>query len=416
MIRKLTQKEHGRTRQLWEEVFSEDSEAFLDYYYSEVTLQNEIYVVEAKAGEGVLTDQTGTQICAMLHLNPFLVKAGSYCGKADYIVAVATRRPYRGRGYMAELLKAACRDMYRERLPFTFLMPAAEAIYHPHGFRFIYRQKRGWITAEDRHPEITCESMNETECRAAAELAEKLLKDRDVYTRRSVSYYRRLRKEQISENGGVLLLKEAGELKGILCYASDGDRVEMREPLLAVPRTEWGVWLSQAAYALTGAAGQKVFCEGYGEEEAKPVIMARVVCLSAFFACFTAGERIDGMVTVSDPMLEENNGIWHISAQKGQPLRAVKLESNTEEGGVIRAAQLTDGMEPKNKKQCMGRRFSGAGQQDTPVPVSMLTVCLSGNRSAEEAAADEHIVLSEETRELLNRIQPWKHVFINEIV
>ena len=32
-IRKLKQEEHRMTRSLWEEIFTEDDEAFLDYYY-----------------------------------------------------------------------------------------------------------------------------------------------------------------------------------------------------------------------------------------------------------------------------------------------------------------------------------------------------------------------------------------------
>ena len=33
IVRKLDQAEHGKTRKLWEEVFSEDTAEFLDYYY-----------------------------------------------------------------------------------------------------------------------------------------------------------------------------------------------------------------------------------------------------------------------------------------------------------------------------------------------------------------------------------------------
>lgn len=404
MIRKLTPKEHGKTRKLWEEVFAEDSEAFLDYYYSEITRQNEIYVVEGIPEEMTEKRCTGPEnrrpeIHAMLHLNPFTVKAGAYCGKADYIVAVATQKPYRGRGYMAELLKAACQDMFRERLPFTFLMPAAEAIYYPHGFRFIYRQNRGWITARNIRPEIVCEPMAEKDWPAAAALAEQLLKGRDVYTKRSERYYRRLEKEQRSENGGVLLLREAGRLKGILCYASDGDTVEIREPLLDTPPAEWDQWLSRAAYVLKGEAGSRVRCEGYGKEERKPVIMARVVCLPAFFACFRAKENLDGWITAADSLLEENTGEWHISASKGEPVRAVRADADKEEAtGVVRAAQLAD------------------EEEGSPVPVSVLMACLSGDKSIEEAAAAEDVILAEEVKALLHNIQPWGSVFINEIV
>ena len=49
-----------------------------------------------------------------------------------YIVAVATRKEYRGRRYMAGLLREALLDMYQAGVTFTYLMPAAEAIYLPH--------------------------------------------------------------------------------------------------------------------------------------------------------------------------------------------------------------------------------------------------------------------------------------------
>ena len=34
IVRRLDQSEHEKTRPLWEEVFTEDTKAFLDYYYS----------------------------------------------------------------------------------------------------------------------------------------------------------------------------------------------------------------------------------------------------------------------------------------------------------------------------------------------------------------------------------------------
>ena len=46
-IRKLDQSEHGKTRSLWEQVFSEDSQEFVDYYYYIKTKDNTIYVIES---------------------------------------------------------------------------------------------------------------------------------------------------------------------------------------------------------------------------------------------------------------------------------------------------------------------------------------------------------------------------------
>ena len=46
IIRKLEQSEHIATRKLWEEIFPEDTKAFLDYYYYIKAAKNQIYVVE----------------------------------------------------------------------------------------------------------------------------------------------------------------------------------------------------------------------------------------------------------------------------------------------------------------------------------------------------------------------------------
>ena len=45
-LRKLEKTEHEKTRRLWEEIFTEDTEAFLDYYYRIKTAENEIFVIE----------------------------------------------------------------------------------------------------------------------------------------------------------------------------------------------------------------------------------------------------------------------------------------------------------------------------------------------------------------------------------
>ena len=92
-IRKLDVSEHFRTRALWEEVFTEDTKAFLDYYYFLKTRENEIYVVE-----------DGQKIQAMLQLNPYHLKVEEQTFDAHYIVGVATRDESRGQGYMRQLL------------------------------------------------------------------------------------------------------------------------------------------------------------------------------------------------------------------------------------------------------------------------------------------------------------------------
>ena len=65
-------------------------------------------------------------IQAMLHLNPYTLMVNGTEKESYYIVAVATRKEYRGRRYMAGLLREALLDMYQAGVTFTYLMPATE--------------------------------------------------------------------------------------------------------------------------------------------------------------------------------------------------------------------------------------------------------------------------------------------------
>ena len=93
IIRKLEQSEHIATRKLWEEIFPEDTKAFLDYYYYIKAAKNQIYVVEEDG-----------RICSMLQLNPYRIRLEDKSFPSEYIVAVATKKEYRSRGYMRALL------------------------------------------------------------------------------------------------------------------------------------------------------------------------------------------------------------------------------------------------------------------------------------------------------------------------
>ena len=49
-VRYLDRQEHGRSRALYEEVFVEDEQAFVDAYYQIKAADNEILVAEEDAG------------------------------------------------------------------------------------------------------------------------------------------------------------------------------------------------------------------------------------------------------------------------------------------------------------------------------------------------------------------------------
>ena len=207
ILRKLEQSEHGSTRPLWEEVFADDTKAFLDYYYYIKTKDNEIYVLEEDG-----------RICSMLQLNPYVLKVEASELPSAYIIAVATKEEYRGRGYMGGLLRASLNEMYAEKIPFTFLMPAAEAIYSPYDFRFIYEQNIGKIRMESSCDETQSCPQNCVFSDAALWDAEEMARFFNAYFSgqwqvcavRDAAYYQTMIMEQQSEKGGVRLIRQDG--------------------------------------------------------------------------------------------------------------------------------------------------------------------------------------------------------------
>lgn len=131
MIRYLTESEKGKSEALYREAFPEDKDAFVNYYYSYVTRDNKILVLEQE-----------DKICSMLHLNPYTLSVNGTKVDAYYYVAVATKADCRHQGMMRKLLHQSLNDIHKEGHPFTYLMPANRAIYEPFDFRIVYQQKK----------------------------------------------------------------------------------------------------------------------------------------------------------------------------------------------------------------------------------------------------------------------------------
>ena len=167
MIRYLGDNEKGKSEILYREAFPEDKDAFVKYYYSYVTKDNKILVLEQ-----------GNKICSMLHLNPYRLSVNGRIVDTYYYVAVATRADCRHQGMMRKLLVKSLNDIYEEDHPFAYLMPANRAIYEPFDFRIVYQQKKVELPLESD--------------RANEKMAEMF----DVYTLRDDWYVEKMLEEE----------------------------------------------------------------------------------------------------------------------------------------------------------------------------------------------------------------------------
>lgn len=276
MIRYLEQDEKGRCRKLWAEAFPEDSESFCRYYFEEKMKDNKVLVREEEG-----------EIVAMLHRNPYsLYLRGQIC-PADYIVGVATKAAERHKGHMRSLLLAMFRDMYEERMPFTYLMPARESIYRPFDFRFIFDQPR-WVLKYG--PEIgKTPCGDESLLEDLAEWQNAWLKRQyEVFNLRDAAYLARMQMELESEDGGC-------------CLIYDGDRFIGME-------SEWGLTEREQRYLYTGESYRSL-------ASTKPAIMARIICLPEFAKHIRLAEscpedEVTVQIGVNDLFLPQNQGEW----------------------------------------------------------------------------------------------------------
>lgn len=293
-IRRLKRQEHINTRKLYEEVFPEDSQSFVDYYYTEKTKDNQIYAAEE---DGCIQ--------AMLHLNPYVLMVNGAEKPVDYIVAVATREKYRRRGLMAELMHTALKDMYKEGKAFTFLMPAAERIYLPHDFRTVYEQERKVLGSEEvilkeaGKQGMEAVPAKEEDAFLLARTAQKYLRERyQVYARRDEGYYIRLFKELLSDGGKLYLFRKDGEIRDYRIFDAD-----------------------------------------YQEEgQKKPKIMVRIVDVRRMLMSVRLKKLTAACLTVTDPVIKENNRCLTITGTEYSGVMLMEGKPENSEGTVTAAA------------------------------------------------------------------------------
>ncbi len=207
---------------------------------------------------------------------------------------------------MRALLNTVLERMHSEKVPFTFLMPAAEAIYRPYDFRYIYdqcmqevkkmrQQMLEIVKVSRRKKERLNFQMRDcgTQKRWQIFLRNIFSDSWQVYAQRDTAYYQTMILERQSEKGGVRLMRENGVLKGFYAYALE-EGLEVREPLYLnqfegefersmqmlldksnirkVDQNENRVQQSLRIYAPLNKKGCKM----------RSMIMARIVCLPEF--------------------------------------------------------------------------------------------------------------------------------------
>ncbi len=303
-VRLLEQAENQKTKVLYEEVFSEDSVSFVDYYYQYKANKNKIYVVESEE-----------EICSMLHLNPYEVCLGEQMTKSFYIVAVATKEKNRHQGMMRRLLKTSLCELRKEQIPFVFLMPAAEAIYKPFDFHFIYEQTRASFHPKDVKQTTTLFSqpLKEKDLEELEIFARNYWKDEaNAYAIHTREYFQTLMAEQNCQNGQVFIIWQGEEIKGYFFTAKENG-LEIREPVITKGQEKELLPVIAKEFPGEDIIRLAGFSRDVIQEEQRvPIIMARITCLETFVSGLRAKEKVCIHLKIRDELIEENSGSYEL--------------------------------------------------------------------------------------------------------
>lgn len=299
------------TRPLWEEIFSEDSDSFLDYYYTFKTREN-----------WVQTDVQDGELVSMIHWNPYPLWVHGKQVDSRYLIAVATKEAYRHQGRMARLLREGLQRYAAEGMPFVWLMPANPEIYYPFDFRYIYDKIEGKWPADVEDAAqgpaggehlLTVQVLPRSQYPlAAAFLQRELCARYDIFAERTVRYLTMMETETASEGGHLMEILDNGRLVGVFSYWL-GETVEIRE-LVVEKAYESGAARQALVLALnrcfqaTALPITAITTGWLGEP--KPIIMARLVSLRTFMPLVTAEEPTELCLRICDPILPENDGVF----------------------------------------------------------------------------------------------------------
>lgn len=342
--------DYGDCIQLWKDCFH-DSAEYTQYYFTEKVRDNEIFCL-----------QDGDELRSMLHLNPYEIQIGDKHQRLHYIVGVATDSNYRKLGYMKQLIQESLCVMYERQEAFTYLMPAAERIYYPHGFRYIYIQHRmlGKVKSNINEPvetSVTCmewSELSQDKKQAMTTYVENKLKQRfQVYTIHTEEYYERMAKEMKVAGGRLVTLWSMEEPIGIISFMNEENMVEVVETIIESDHTAEGLtallqYLQQSKEISTlvfhflessylhAEQVEQIFTIERQVEQ--PIIMARIVNFEQFVRNMRAKTPIDMTVGVRDELIAQNNGVYRIKMEETQ---CVMERSNEEPSITLDIADYT---------------------------------------------------------------------------
>ena len=316
------------SKSLYQSVFTEDSRDFVDYYYEHIGTRNKILAIE-KADDSC--------IIAMLHQNPHHILIGQAQLKTEYIYGVAVSEQYRHRGYMSKMIKMALRNIFEEKICFTYLFPVSKGLYEKFGFGYVgslpsdcqLQMKEMEKNAQELQGILCSISGKEEEWKEAeAFIREDFQSRQGIYLMQSVSYLKEWMEmsRRNGEQSDLFIYRKQNKIKAILKVTDDivieeiGDKKEIKEAFYLWAR------LSKQNAEISTEQYTKQNTEQYTEQNRKQSTppstelpaMVRILHLEKLLCYISFPEELDITFFITDDVFLENQGIYRVHHGKGE--------------------------------------------------------------------------------------------------
>ncbi len=305
------------TRHLWERSFA-DPRAFIDLYFREKYRKerNEVIVRDGR-------------VVSALQKLPYPMTYGGRMLPASYISGACTDERYRRRGLMGELLSQTHRAMQQENAAFSFLIPATQelaAYYAKFGYTPCFRF--GWetITAGTPDGSLVVGTVDQHRTEKLLPYLRDKMQERTMCVQHPLDDLRAV-VDDMYMAGDTMWEARRGELTVALAICrAEADGILLRECVYDDEEARDGLIAAIAAH--------------YGRTEVDVIDtkgregdyfgMARIIDAEAMLTAYAAlHSETDATWSITDELLTENNGCYHI--YKGICERLPEPSSEAEE-------------------------------------------------------------------------------------
>lgn len=322
--------EKEEIKQLWRECFPDDSEAFIDLYFT-----------YKYTDERNLCIRRDGQVAAALQMLPYQMTFGGGEIATRYLSGCCTAHAWRSQGLMAQLLGQSLQQMAADGVVLAELIPAERSLfdyYARFGFATIFGYEPTLLT-DDHQPERSPfqrqksgqQDLDDPQTQLLLRFADNLLRRRPCCIQHSPADFAAIVRN-IGLSGGIINVAQAfvegkGPRTGMVAmmYPRPGNHWIVDDYFAAVPEIEQPVF--DAFCPALKARSIEVRRQPRSLAQMTPLGMGRIVNAFELLKRYAAAHpEADECIILTDPLLDHNSGAYLIT--DGQCLKSTNPSLN----------------------------------------------------------------------------------------